>query len=149
MTKISNIDVFPSVNRRSKSKTRKYSRSYPKIRFSMSERNLDEVFNFKKGADEVAELRVRCSSVTNTPILKRHEFLNPTSSSSKKGSSFKGLKSIQKSIRKLLSPRKKTKAVQVHRMIERKVSDYSVVFWEEIYSDSPIPSRKMQVNKIN
>ena len=145
MTKISNSDVFRSVNRRSKSKTRKY----PKIRFSMSERNLDEVFNFKKGGDEVAELRVRCSSVTNTPILKRHEFLNPTSSSSKKGSSFKGLKSIQKSIRKLLSPRKKTKEVQVNRTIERKVSDYSVVFWEEIYPDSPIPSRKMQVNKIN
>ena len=145
MTKISNIDASCSVNRRSKSKTRKYS----KIRFSMSERNLEEVFNFKKGADETAELRVRCSSVTNTPILKRHEFLNPTSSSSKKGSSFKGLKSIQKSIRKLLSPRKKTKPVQVLRTIERKVSDYSVVFWEEIYPDSPIPSRKMQVNKIN
>ena len=145
MTRISNIDASCSVNRRSKSKTRKYS----KIRFSMSERNLEEVFNFKKGADETAELRVRCSSVTNTPILKRHEFLNPASSSSKKGSSFKGLKSIQKSIRKLLSPRKKTKPVQVLRTIERKVSDYSVVFWEEIYPDSPIPSRKMQVNKIN
>ena len=152
MTKISNIDVVRSVKRRSKSQSKINSKSQSKIRFSMSERNLDEVFNFKKGTDEVAELRVRCSSVTNTPIRKRHEFLKPSSSSfkkrSSKTSSFMGLKSIQKSIRKLLSPGKKIKAVPVLKTLERKISDYSVVFWEEIYPDSPIPTRKMQVNKI-
>lgn len=153
MTKISNIDVDCPVKRRSKSQSKTRSKSQSKIRFSMSERDLNEIFNFKNVADEVVELRVRSCSVTNTPIRKRHEFIIPTSVNFKKRSrkspSFKGLKMIQKSIRKLLSPGRRTKAPPVLRTLNRKISDDSVVFWEEVYPVSPIPKRRMQIKNIN
>jgi hypothetical protein len=153
MTKISNIDVARSIKRRSKSSS-KFRLSTSKMRKSISEKNLDAIFF----CEELPELesRFRRHSVMNTPVRKRHEFLSGIDSpvcpnSEKKPTKttpFKGLKSIKKSIRKLLNPVRKPKAVPIFRTLSRKISDDSVVFWEEVYPDSPIPSKRMKINSI-
>jgi len=150
MTKLSNIEITRQIRRRSKSSS-KFRSTASKIRKSISEKNLDEVFPFEKIAED--ESRFRRHSVMNTPVRKRHEIITRDCPSSEKKStkttSFKGLKSIKKSISKLLNPGRKPKAVPVFRTLSRKISDDSVVFWEEIYPDSPIPTRRMQINKID
>ena len=153
MTKISNIDVARSIKRRSKSSS-KFRLSTSKMRKSISEKNLDAIFFCEKLPE--LESRFRRHSVMNTPVRKRHEFLSgidsPVCPNSEKKLSktttFKGLKSIKKSIRKLLNPGRKPKAVPIFRTLSRKISDDSVVFWEEVYPDSPIPSKRMKINSI-
>ena len=149
MTKITNIDVARPIKRRSKSSS-KFRSTASKIRKSISERNLDEVFPFEKVEED--NHRFRRHSVMNTPVRKRHELITACPNSEKKAAklpTFKGFKSIKKSISKLLNPGRKPKPIPVFRTLSRKISDDSVVFWEEIYSDSPIPTRRMKINKID
>ena len=153
MTKISNIDVARPIKRRSKSSS-KFRLTTSKMRKSISEKNLDAVFLFEKLPDN--ETRFRRHSVMNTPVRKRHEFVSgidsPLCPNSEKKltktTTFKGFKSIKKSLSKLLNPGRKPKAVPIFRTLSRKISDDSVVFWEEAYPDSPIPSKRMKINSI-
>ncbi|CAG5077685.1 Oidioi.mRNA.OKI2018_I69.PAR.g8787.t1.cds [Oikopleura dioica] len=153
MTKISSIDVQSrGIKRRSKSQSSRLRWSATKIRKSISEKNLDEVF-----AVEVSENRVRRHSVMNTPIRNKTDFTTPPCPGScperkqktTMVKTFKGFKSIKSKISKLLHPGRKPKPVPVFRTLNRKISDDSVVFWEEVYPDSPIPSRRMKINKID